>query len=129
MSDELWSEFETFEKSCGEVDANSTMYVSAVVVYHYIDVNLLIGFCCFAFAYRSSLPREFHKRHQHARSIFRDRKRLTTNIVFDRLAVPPSVKYTRLTLYTLLYSISYLVLRKPLCFCKIFPTCVTYQFK
>ena len=26
MSDELWNEFETFEKSCGEVDANSTMY-------------------------------------------------------------------------------------------------------
>jgi hypothetical protein len=59
ISDGLWNEYETLEKSFGDPTT--------------IDSSLI----------------EVSKRYLHAKSVYRERKRITANIVFDRLATPP----------------------------------------
>lgn len=59
QSDEIWTEYETFEKSNGEQSAELV------------------------------LP-EFNRKYLHAKSVAKDRRKLTQSIVFDRLATPPT---------------------------------------
>ena len=86
MSDELWNEFETFEKSCGEVDANSTTYCNAFVcgsffmycmyvcMYLCIPCQFVMCFCFFliqrfpqappACSKHIQRPQETHNKHR-----------------------------------------------------------------
>eukprot|EP01034_Spumella_vulgaris_P021620 gene21620-27659_t len=60
--DALWSDYEQFEKASATGGEDAMMAVLA----------------------------EFNKRHLHAKSIYKDRKRLTASIEFDRFACPPT---------------------------------------
>jgi len=59
QSDEIWTEYETFERANGEQSAELV------------------------------LP-EFNRKYLHAKSVAKDRRKLMQNIVFDRLATPPT---------------------------------------
>lgn len=65
QSDEIWAEYEAFEKANGEQSAELV------------------------------LP-EFHRKYLHGKSVAKERKKLMQNIVFDRLATPPTNSHSEL---------------------------------
>jgi hypothetical protein len=65
-AEDIWNEYEAFEKKFAGKAVGSAA-----------DAESVAGL------------QEAHKRFLHARSIYRERKRLTASIVFDRLATPP----------------------------------------